>query len=187
MRFDTIHTARLLLRRWRESDREPFAALNADPDTMRFFPATLDRLASDALVDRIESRFEQQGYGLWALEVTDTGAFIGFTGLSPMPDDVPGAGGTEVGWRLARYAWHRGYATEAASAAMQVAFGGLQMTEIWSMTAVLNEPSLAVMRRLGLTEVARFDHPRIPAGHPLRPHVTYHLASPEPAGPTRDR
>jgi RimJ/RimL family protein N-acetyltransferase len=177
-RFDTIRTDRLLMRRWLDSDREPFAALNADPETMRFFPATLDRIASDAFVDRIESRFEQQGYGLWALEVTDTGSFIGFTGLNPMPDDVPGAGGTEVGWRLARHAWHRGYATEAARAALDVAFGAVGIKEIWSMTAVLNEPSQALMRRLGLTEVARFDHPGVPAGNPLRPHVTYHLASP---------
>jgi RimJ/RimL family protein N-acetyltransferase len=178
MRFDTIHTDRLLMRRWLDSDREPFAALNADPETMRYFPATLDRPASDAFVDRIESRFEQQGYGLWALEVTDTGEFIGFTGLNPLPDNVPGAGGTEVGWRLARHAWHRGYATEAATAVLDVAFGRLGLNEIWSMTAVLNEPSQAVMRRLGLSEVARFDHPGIPAGHPLRPHVTYHLVSP---------
>jgi len=177
-RFDTIRTDRLLLRRWLDSDREPFAALNADPKTMRFFAATLDRLESDAFVDLIESRFEQQGYGLWALEVTDTGEFIGFTGLNPMPEDVQGAGGTEVGWRLARHAWHRGYATEAAGAALDVAFGRLGMKEIWSMTAVLNEPSQAVMRRLGLIEVARFDHPRVPAGHPLRPHVTFRLASP---------
>ena len=178
VRFDTIRTDRLLLRRWFDSDREPFAALNADPETMRFFPETLDRQASDAFVDRIEARFEQQGFGLWALEVTETGVFIGFTGLNPLPDGVPGAGGMEVGWRLARHAWRRGYATEAAKAALDVAFGRVGMREIWSMTAVLNEPSQAVMRRLGLNEVARFDHPGIPAGHPLRPHVTYHLASP---------
>jgi len=177
-RFDTIRTDRLLMRRWLDSDREPFAALNADPKTMRFFAATLDRLESDAFVDLIESRFDQQGYGLWALEITDTGEFIGFTGLNPMPDDVPGAGGAEVAWRLARHAWHRGYATEAAGAALDVAFGGVDMKEIWSMTAVRNEPSQAVMRRLGLTEVARFDHPRVPAGHPLQPHVTFRLASP---------
>jgi RimJ/RimL family protein N-acetyltransferase len=178
VRIDTIRTDRLLMRRWVDSDREPFAALNADSETMHFFPATLDRAASNAFVDRIESRFEQQGYGLWALEVIDTGEFIGFTGLSPMPNDVPGAGGTEVGWRLARHAWHRGYATEAATAVLDVAFRGVGMKEIWSVTAVLNEPSQAVMRRLGLNDVARFDHPRIPAGHPLRPHVTYHLTSP---------
>jgi RimJ/RimL family protein N-acetyltransferase len=178
-RFDELHTDRLLMRRWRESDRGPFAALNGDPETLKFFPVTLDRAASDALVDRIEDRFERQGFGLWALEVTATGQFIGFTGLNPMPDDVPGAGGMEIGWRLARHAWHLGYATEAARAALAVAFGGAGLSEIWSMTAVLNEPSQAVMRRIGLTEIARWDHPRIAAADPLRPHVTYHLARPE--------
>jgi RimJ/RimL family protein N-acetyltransferase len=181
-RFDRVQTSRLLMRRWEDSDREPFADLNADPETMRYFPALLDRAASDAMIDRVESRFEQQGYGLWALEVTATGQFIGFTGLNPLPDGVPGAGGLEVGWRLARHAWHQGYATEAARAALGVAFDGAGLAEIWSMTAVLNEPSQAVMRRLGLTEVARFDHPRVPAGHRLQPHVMYHLARPQ-AGP----
>ena len=178
-RFDAIRTDRLLLRRWLESDRAPFAVLNADPEMMRFFPQTLDRAASDALADRIEMGFDQQGYGLWALEVAQAGEFIGFTGLNPMPDGVPGAGGLEVGWRLARHAWHHGYATEAARAALTVAFDGIGLTEIWSMTAVLNEPSQAVMRRLGLTEVARFSHPRVPAGHPLQPHVTYHRPRPQ--------
>ncbi|MGN6794442.1 MAG: GNAT family N-acetyltransferase [Streptosporangiaceae bacterium] len=178
-RFDMVRTDRLLMRRWLDSDREQFAALNADPETMRYFPATIDRAASDAFVEVIEARFEQQGYGLWALEVIETSQFIGFTGLNPMPDDVPGAGGVEVGWRLAKYAWHLGYATEAAKAALGVAFGGVGMTEIWSMTAVLNEPSQAVMQRIGLTEVGRFDHPRIQVGDPLRPHVTYHLSRPD--------
>ncbi|HEX2323508.1 MAG TPA: GNAT family N-acetyltransferase [Streptosporangiaceae bacterium] len=178
-RFDTIRTDRLLMRRWVESDREPFAALNADRETMKYFPATMDRAASDAFIEVVEARFEHQGYGLWALEVTDTGQFIGFTGLNPMPDDVPGSGGVEVGWRLARYAWHLGYATEAAESALDVAFRGVGLAEIWSMTAVLNEASQAVMRRIGLTEVARFDHPRIQIGDPLRPHVTYHLSRPE--------
>ncbi|HXB48458.1 MAG TPA: GNAT family protein [Streptosporangiaceae bacterium] len=182
-RFDEVRTGRLLMRRWRDSDRGPFAELNGDPETLKFFPATLDRAASDALVDRIEERFEQQGFGLWALEVTGTGEFIGFTGLSPLPDDVPGAGGMEIGWRLLRHAWHQGYATEAARAALAVAFDGAGLADIWSMTAVLNEPSQAVMRRIGLTEVARFEHPRIAAGDPLRPHVTYRLTRAAWTGP----
>jgi RimJ/RimL family protein N-acetyltransferase len=177
-RFDRLRTERLLLRRWRESDREPFAALNGDPQTMVFFPATLTRAESDALVDRAEARFEASGYGLWALEVRETGQFIGFTGLAPMPDDVPGAGGTEIGWRLARAAWHHGYATEAARAALGVAFDGVGLPEIWSLTAVLNTPSQAVMRRIGLTEAARFAHPRVPVGHPVQPHVLYHRPNP---------
>jgi RimJ/RimL family protein N-acetyltransferase len=166
------------MRRWRESDRAPYAALNADPDTMRYFPATLDRAASDAMVDRIESRFDEQGFGLWALEVADGAEFVGFTGLNPMPDGVPGAGGIEVGWRLARHAWHHGYATEAAVAAVEVGFSGFGLAEIWSMTSVLNEPSQAVMRRLGMTEFTHFEHPSIPVGHPLRPHVLYRLPRP---------
>jgi RimJ/RimL family protein N-acetyltransferase len=199
-RFDVIRTERLVMRRWREEDREPFAAMNADPEVMRYFPAPLDRTASDALVDRIEDLFQRQGFGLWALEVAgpepantelantelantelantelaNTGEFIGFTGLNPMPGGVPGAGGLEVGWRLARRAWHQGYATEAAAAAADVAFRGAAQAEIWSMTAVLNQPSQAVMRRLGMTLHARFDHPGVEAGHPLRPHVAYRL------------
>jgi RimJ/RimL family protein N-acetyltransferase len=173
--FDSIETARLLMRRWLPSDREPFAELNADPQTLVYFPATLSRPESDAVIDRAEANFARRGYGHWALEVKDTGEFIGFTGLSPMPDDVPGAGGMEIGWRLARRAWHHGYATEAARAAVSVAFDGAGLTEIWSMTAVLNEPSQAVMRRIGMTEAARFEHPRVAHGHPLRPHVAYHL------------
>ena len=151
------------------------------------FPAPISRADSDALIDRIESCFDRLGYGLWALEVAATGEFIGFTGLNPMPDDVPGAGGVEIGWRLARRAWHHGYATEAARAALGVAFGGAGLDEIWSMTAVLNQPSQAVMRRLGMTEVARFDHPRVPPGHPLEPHVTYHLARSQESPPAATR
>jgi RimJ/RimL family protein N-acetyltransferase len=163
------------MRRWRDADRDGYAALNADPEVMRYFPATLDRAASNASVDRIEDLFERQGFGLWALEVTATGDFIGFTGLNPMPDGVPGAGGMEVGWRLARHAWHQGFATEAATAAVDVAFGGAGLDELWSMTAVLNRPSQAVMLRLGMTPHALFDHPKLPIGHRLRRHIAYRL------------
>jgi RimJ/RimL family protein N-acetyltransferase len=178
-RFDHIRTDRLIMRRWRAADREPYAAMNADPAVMRYFPATLDRAASDASIDRIEELFDAQGFGLWALEIADTGMFIGFTGLNPMPPGVPSAGGMEVGWRLAEHAWHQGYATEAARAAVSVGFGGAGLGQIWSMTAVLNEPSQAVMRRLGMTRCAHFDHPRIAAGHPLCRHVLYRLDRPD--------
>jgi RimJ/RimL family protein N-acetyltransferase len=178
VRFDTVETDRLLMRRWRDSDREPFAELNSDPDTMRFFPKTMTRAESDALVDELEARFERQGFGLWALEIAATGEFIGFTGLNPMPEGVPGAGGMEVGWRLAKSAWHHGYATEAATAARDLAFDDIGLPELWSMTSVLNEPSMAVMRRIGMVEVARFEHPSVPVGHHIRPHVAYHLDRP---------
>jgi RimJ/RimL family protein N-acetyltransferase len=177
-RFDSIRTERLLMRRWRDADRAPFAAMNADPEVMRYFPATLDRAASDSYLDRIEALFQRQGFGLWALEEAATGRFLGFTGLNPMPAGVPGAGGMEVGWRLARQAWHQGFATEAARAALDVGFRGVGLAEIWSMTTVLNEPSQAVMRRLGMTLHSYFDHPGVEPGHPVRPHVVYRLARP---------
>jgi RimJ/RimL family protein N-acetyltransferase len=166
------------MRRWRDSDRVPYAAMNADPQVMRYMLSTLDRAQSDSHIDMMEQRFEQFGFGLWALELAAEAAFIGFTGLNPMPDGVPGAGAMEVGWRLARHAWRHGYATEAARAALAVAFGGVGLGEVWSMTALLNEPSQAVMRRLGMSLRAHFEHPRIPAGHRLRPHVAYRLEPP---------
>ena len=172
---DEVRTDRLLMRRWRRGDLPAFAAMNADPEVMRHFPATLDRQASDALAERSMDRLERDGVGLWALEVIGTGEFIGFTGLNPMPEGVPGAGGTEVGWRLARRAWHRGYATEAARAAVEVAFARERLPELWSITAVTNTPSQAVMQRLGMTRHADFEHPALPPGHRLRPHVAYHL------------
>ena len=179
-RFDTIRTERLLMRRWREADRGPYAAMNADAEVMRYFPAHLrpDRAASDEHIDKMEALFDRQGFGLWALELAGTGEFLGFTGLNPMPGGVPGAGGMEVGWRLARHAWHRGYATEAAAAAAGVAFDGIRLDELWSMTAVLNTPSQAVMRRIGMTPHAYFEHPRIERGHQLRPHVVFWLERP---------
>jgi RimJ/RimL family protein N-acetyltransferase len=177
-RYDQIRTDRLLMRRWRDSDREPFAAMNTDAEVMRYFPTAMKPADSDAFVDRIESRFEAQGFGLWALQLVATGEFLGYTGLNPMPDGVPGAGGMEIGWRLTRTAWGNGYATEAATAAVDVAFNGAGLPELWSMTAVLNKPSQAVMRRIGMTLHAHFEHPAVDADSPLRPHVVYRLERP---------
>jgi RimJ/RimL family protein N-acetyltransferase len=177
-RFDRIRTDRLIMRRWQDGDRPLFAAMNADLEVMRYFPARYSRAESDASVDRIEQHFTDRGYGLWALEVAGSGQFIGFTGLAPMPPGTPGEGGLEIGWRLMASAWHRGYATEAARAAADVAFSGLGLPELWSVTAVVNEPSIAVMQRLGMTEHSRFEHPKVPDGHPVRPHVAYWMAAP---------
>lgn len=170
-------TARLRLRRWRDTDREPFASMNADPEVMRYFPQPLDRAASDALVDRIEAHFAEHGYGLWALEQLADGAFLGFAGLNPMPAGVPGAGETEVGWRLSRSAWGHGYATEAGSAALRIAFEELRLARVWSITTLGNVRSQAVMRRLGLTEHLRYRQPTLPPDHELSEAVAY-LAEP---------
>jgi RimJ/RimL family protein N-acetyltransferase len=145
---------------------------------MRHFPATLTRAESDAFADLIERGFETNGdWGLWALERKDTGAFIGFTGLAPVSFAAPFAPAVEIGWRLARPAWGHGYATEAARAAVGVAFDELGLDGLVSFTAPANVRSRAVMERLGMTRdpAEDFDHPRVPAGSPLRRHVLYRL------------
>ena len=171
-----IRTARLLLRRWRESDLAPFAAMGEDPEVMRYFPSPLNRAESDALAARADRLFDTHGYGLWALEKRSTGEFIGFTGLAPLPAFIPGPGGIEVGWRLARAFWGQGYATEAARAALDYAFGPLELEQVHAITAVINEPSRAVMERLGMTATAEFQHPKIPVGSPLRVHIRYSIS-----------
>ena len=172
MNFE-LCTDRLVLRRWRGTDREPFARLNADAEVTRYFPAALTRAKSDDLAARADAMFDLYGYGLWALERRDTGDFIGFTGLAPMPDGIPGAGGVEVGWRLARSAWGHGFATEAATAALRFGFDTLGLAELNSITAVGNIRSRQVMERLGMRLADEFEHPRLPEGSPLRPHVRY--------------
>ncbi|MFD1712950.1 GNAT family N-acetyltransferase [Amnibacterium flavum] len=172
-------TERLVLRRWRGGDRDPFAALCADPEVMEFFPAPLDRIAADALADRADAMFDSHGYGLWAVERRDTAEFIGFTGLAPLPAGVPGAGGVEVGWRLARDQWGHGFATEAAGEALSFAFDDVGLDEVGSITAVVNSRSRAVMERIGMRQADLFEHPRIDEGSPLRPHVRYLLTRTE--------
>jgi ribosomal-protein-alanine N-acetyltransferase len=164
-----IRTDRLLLRRWREEDLEPWAALNADPEVMAHFPSLLTREESDAWAEAIELHFAQHGYGLWAVDVD--GRFAGFTGLRWT--DVLGGSDLEVGWRLARWAWGHGYASEAARAALDVGFEHVE--QIISITAVGNERSWRVMERLGMRREGEFDHPRIVDGHPLQRHVLYTL------------
>jgi RimJ/RimL family protein N-acetyltransferase len=175
----TIETPRLRLRQWREDDLAPFAALNTDPEVMRFFEEPLSHERSDAWARAIAAVIEDQGWGLWALERRDTGEFIGFTGLQVPRHELPFNPCVEVGWRLARSAWGQGFATEAGRASLAHAFGPLELDEVVSMTAVTNLPSRRVMERLGMTrdEHADFDHPAVSAGHPLQRHVLYRIGA----------
>jgi RimJ/RimL family protein N-acetyltransferase len=173
-----IRTARLLLRRWRQADRELFARLNADPLVMEQFPAVLNREESDAMANRIESQFNEVGYGLWAVEALDQAPFIGFVGLSVPNFQAHFTPAVEVGWRLDRPYWGNGFATEAARAALADGFSRAGLTEIVSFTAPANERSIRVMERLGMTHdpADDFEHPRLPEGHRLRRHVLYRLS-----------
>jgi RimJ/RimL family protein N-acetyltransferase len=175
-----IETPRLILRQWRESDREPYAALNADPAVMEFFPALQDRAASDKSVDAWRAEIEARGWSNWAVELREGGAFIGFIGLTVPRRTLPFSPCVEIGWRLAREHWGRGYAAEGASHALRVGFERLGLDEIVSFTALLNVRSRAVMERIGMRDArADFEHPAVPEGHRLRRHCLYRLAREE--------
>jgi ribosomal-protein-alanine N-acetyltransferase len=170
-----LRTERLLLRDWSRCDREPFAALNEDPRVMEHFPAPYTRAETEALLERIEASFAEHGFGLWAVEVPGLG-FIGFTGLL-VPRfhagwmDAREQPVVEVGWRLAYDAWHHGYASEAARACLDHAFGELGRREVVSFTTVTNVRSQAVMQRIGMTRLTTYDHPV--ADGPAPPSVAY--------------
>lgn len=171
----TIRTPRLLLREWRDEDLPAFAAMNADPVVMEFFPGPLDRGMSDAFAARIREHFDRHGFGLWALEAVGVAEFLGFVGLSVPRFEARFTPCVEVGWRLARAYWGRGYATEAAGACLDFGFDRLGLAEVVSFTVPANVRSRAVMERLGMTHSPAddFDHPSLPDGHPLRRHVLY--------------
>ena len=160
-KVDTLRTERLLLRPWRDSDRAPFAAMNADPKVMEHFPALSTREESDAAADRIVARMEQQGFGLWAVEVPGLAEFDGFIGLS-RADAILGFPAVEIGCRLAAQHWGRGYATEGARASLAHAFDGLSLDEVVSFTTTANDRSRHVMEKIGMTRRPEddFDHPK---------------------------
>jgi RimJ/RimL family protein N-acetyltransferase len=173
-----LRSERLLLRRWRESDSEPFAALNADPEVMEHFPRPLTREESDAFIGRMEKHFTEHGFSMWAVEVLSTGSFAGFVGLLVPRFQAHFTPAVEIGWRLSREHWGRGYATEAARAALTFGFDELLLEEIVSFTVPDNFRSRRVMERIGMAHDPSddFEHPGIPDGHRLRPHVLYRLS-----------
>ena len=172
-----IGTERLILRKWRESDREPFARMNCDAEVMEHFPELLSREESDALVGRAEAHLEQHGFGPWAAELRESKEFVGYVGLVIPRFETAFTPCVEIGWRLAREHWGKGLATEGALALIRHGFEVQRLRELVSFTVPANQRSLRVMEKLGMTHDPRddFDHPLIPAGHPLRRHVLYRL------------
>ena len=175
-----IRTERLVLRRWRDEDRAPFAAMNADARVVEHLPGPMSREQSDALVDRIEANFASREFDVFAVEVAATGDFAGFVGLTVPRFEAAFTPCVEVGWRLAPAFWGKGYATEAARASLAFGFERLQLAEIVSFTVPANVRSRRVMERIGMTHDSRedFDHPALPEGHRLRRHVLYRVARP---------
>jgi ribosomal-protein-alanine N-acetyltransferase len=169
------------MRRWSERDGDAFAALNADPVVMEYFPSPLSAEECAFVLEQIEAGFEHNGFGIWALEVAGPGTFIGLTGLSVVPFAAHFTPAVEVGWRLLPSAWGRGYATEAASASIDYGFTHAGLSEIVSFASAVNTRSIAVMHRLGMhaDPADDFDHPQISPDSPLCPHVLYRLRAEE--------
>lgn len=175
-----IQTPRLVLRQWKESDFKPFAKLNADPRVMECFPSILTQEESTQMARRMETKIEERGWGWWAVSVPGVSDFIGFIGLNPVDKatlPVPFTPTVEVGWRLAYEYWGKGYATEGARACLDYGFKTLNLPEIVSFTATQNARSRRVMERIGMHTDPKddFDHPKLPAGHPLKRHVLYRI------------
>jgi len=172
-----LTTERLILRRWHDSDREPFARMNADARVMEFFAERLSREQSNASVDKIESHFKEHGFGLCAAELRGDGRFIGFIGLDVPRFEAPFTPCVEIGWRLSAEYWGRGLATEGARTIADFAFKTLGLDEIVAMTVPSNVRSRRVMEKLGMARdpANDFDHPTLPQGHPLQRHVLYRL------------
>lgn len=172
-------TPRLELRQWLDIDYQPFAALNADPKVMEYFPKTLDSEQSNALADRLRNHIAEKGWGFWAVVERDSGCFIGFTGIKSS-EDTPRGSAVEVGWRLVPPFWGKGYATEAANASLLFAFEILNLNEVISFTPKNNLRSKAVMERLGMSQKdPNFMHPKVALDSPLREHVLFSISATE--------
>lgn len=176
-----IQTERLILRQWCEEDLEPFAALNSDPRVMEYFPAILTRDESDQLIKRLQTKIEENGWGLWAASLKEDEKFIGFIGLAEPNFNAHFTPAVEVGWRLASSFWGKGYATEGALACLKYGFEKLHLEEIVSFTTVQNMRSRAVMVRIGMHHNPEddFDHPKLSKEHKLSKHVLYRIEKDE--------
>lgn len=174
-----IETERAVLRRWKDSDRDPFAAYNADPRVMAHFPDVLTREESDAIVDRTEVDFARQGFGLWAVEVPGLSPFAGFVGLETPGFDAPFMPAVEIGWRFGCAAWGRGLAFETAVAVLGDAFDRVGLDSVVSRTIPANRRSRRLMVRLGMTHDPGddFDHPLLPESSRFRRHLLYRLSA----------
>ena len=171
-----IETTRLILRQWNfKTDLDLFFQLNSDPEVMKYFPRLLTRAESDALAFRIFDLIKKQGWGFWAIELKETHSFIGFCGLHAQPDQFEFSPCVEIGWRLAKRYWGKGYAFEAAQAALHFAFNDLKLDDVVAFTAVQNHRSETLMQRLGMHDQLRFKHPHLADDEPLQQHVLYQI------------
>ena len=170
-----LETERLIFREWEDEDREPFARMNADPIVMQYLPRSLDEKSSNKLVDRFQKHFDQHGYGLYVVEVRESGQFAGFVGLNNVEFKADFTPATEIAWRLDYEFWGKGYGSEAAEAVLHHGLKKLKLPEIVSFTVHDNTRSIHLMEKIGLVRDmgGDFDYPTLRKGHPLGQFVLY--------------
>ena len=173
----SLFTNRLELAVFSQSHLSELVRLNADPEVMRYFPATLNPEESAALLQRITEHQRINGYSLFALHLKESDAFVGWCGLMKVPFSAHFTPAVEIGWRLNKIFWGKGLAPEAAKSVLRFGFLELGLSEIVSFTAELNQPSIRVMQKIGMqcNPEDTFDHPKLPVNHPLQRHILYRL------------
>jgi RimJ/RimL family protein N-acetyltransferase len=179
-----LETDRLILRQWRESDKRRYADIIGDPEVRRFFPAVGTYADADAGIERAKQRLRDFGFSFLAVERKEDGVFMGMLGMAPFRDElraaIPTTPVVEIGWQLGRQFWGQGYAPEGAQAFLDYAWAPLRLPEVVAITYEGNWPSRRVMEKIGMARDPRadFQHPDVPPGHKVRPHVLYRIANP---------
>lgn len=170
-----LETARLKFRDWEQADLEPFSRLNADEEVMRYFPKALSPEETRVFYHSIVSELKECGYGLYAVELKENEEFIGYIGFHRAAFEADFTPCVEIGWRLKKEAWGKGYATEGAAACLQYGFNELGFRDIYSFTADINKPSKSVMTKIGMSFIKMFNHPKVEINSPLNKHVLFHI------------
>ncbi|NOQ72201.1 MAG: GNAT family N-acetyltransferase [Crocinitomix sp.] len=172
-----FQSERLGFRNWKLSDHEPFAKLNSDPEVMEFFPKLLTPEESSAMIERMQKTFEELGYTFFAVDILERSQFIGFIGIIRATFDAFFTPCYEIGWRLQKSSWNQGFATEGTLACLNYGFNVLNMKTIHSITAVINNKSEHLMKKVGMEKIGVFDHPKLANNDPLKPHVVYQISN----------
>ncbi|MBT5105776.1 MAG: GNAT family N-acetyltransferase [Porticoccaceae bacterium] len=175
-----LRTERLILRPWMDADFVPFAKISSDYEVMKHYPRPLTKQESYSLGARFQSLIDKRGWGFWAVEIPNQKRFIGFVGLHIPKQSLPFSPCVEIGWRLEKESWGRGYATEAANESLRYAFGELELAEVFSFTTLANQRSQEVMKNIGMSNTGtNFMHPDIDIAHPQCEHVLYKITRQE--------
>jgi len=170
-----LETERLILRQWKKSDYLPFINIGLDPEVMKYLPKLLTENESLEIINKIKDIFNKNNWGFWAVELKKTGEFIGFIGLHDQPEQFEFSPCVEMGWRLAKEHWGKGYATEGAKAALEYAFNKLNLNKVVSFTSIANNQSESVMKKIGMTKVRYFNHPEFSSTPNLEKHILYEI------------